>query len=158
MEKNNYWSEKKESIRVNCKLPDCSASKYYKPEINSVFTKIESDDIYFIPKYENSTSSCADIFANIPDKSCSAVAQFSHCLIDCGFSIKISSGYKICFELDPLWSNKGLMLVGSSYIDPDILQRLKLNVLNLGQNQIIINNKDKIGKIWIEPIYFFDWN
>lgn len=152
----NYWSEKNK-VKVSSKLPQCSANNYYKPNITSVLTKISIDEEYFLPKYSNSNSSSADLFANIPEKESIGICSFGTEIIDCGFSIQIENGYKACISIDSYWCDKGLIIMGSNQIDPQDDCRIKINVMNIGKKILVVSHKDKIGKIWIEPIYFFEW-
>jgi dUTPase len=151
----NYWVENK--IKVNSKLPNCSANSYYQPLLNKVSTKIEFDEEFFMPKYQDKDSACADVYANCKDKRQIAISHLGALSLDCGFSIQISNGYKIRFELDSFWSNKGLILSETNCACSGNSTRIKLGLLNIGEKQIIINHKDKIAKIWIEPVYFFEW-
>lgn len=153
---NDHWSENNK-IKVSSKLPECPASNYYKPNIIKVLTKISVDGDYFTPKYSSPDSSCADLFANITNKESIGICSSGTEVIDCGFSICISNGYKACVGLDSYWCDKGLILMGHDQINSTENHRVKLNVLNISDKMVIINNKDKIGKIWIEPIYFFEW-
>lgn len=155
MKEANYWKEK-EKNKVNCKLPPCSAKDYFQPIVNKVSTKIECDDDFFIPKYLNSKAVSADVFVNCENKTTLAIHHQGFCSIDCGFSLEVQKGYKVCVELDSFWTNKGLILVGNKSYSGDF-EKIKINVYNLGEKQIVINHKDKIAKIWIEPVYFFEW-
>lgn len=150
----NYWKED-EKNQANCKLPSCSAKDYFQPILNKVSTKIECDDEFFIPKYLNSNSTSADVFANCDNAI--AIHHQGFCSIDCGFSIQIQKGYKACVELDSYWSKKGLVLVGDKFFNSENIEKIKINVYNLGERQVVVNHKDKIAKIWIEPVYFFEW-
>jgi len=151
----NYWKENNK-IKANSKLPSCSANDYYNPNLNKVSTKIEFDEDFFIPKYAEKGSTCADIFINCKDK-CISINCLGLKSIDCGFSIQINNGYRARIELDKIWSSRGMLLVGNPRIDSGKLERVSLEVLNIGDKQLLLDHKEKIGIIWIEPVYFFEW-
>ncbi len=155
MKETNYWKEENKN-KANSKLPSCSAKDYYQPILNKVSTKIKAEDSYFLPKYCSSNSIYADIFVNHFDRSF-AIQHLGVCDIDCGFSIEISKGYKICVELDPIWMSKGLVIVSEKSFFPNDLDKIKITVYNMGNKQVVINHKDKIARIWVEPVYFFEW-
>ena len=159
MKETNYWVDDKNKIKAKAKIPGCSAANYYCPPINKISTDINFEDDFFIPKYSKG-SSCADIFTFLPDdnKKSIGICKSGQFTIDCGFSIKIANGYKACFSLDDSLLNKGLIINGFNQIDStENHTRVKINVLNIGEKILILSHKDKVGKIWIEPIYFFDW-
>jgi len=159
MKETNYWVDTKNKNKAKAKIPGCSAANYYCPPVNKVSTNINFEDDFFIPKYAKD-SSCADIFAFLPknNKSSIGIGTSGQFTIDCGFSIKIASGYKACFSLDASLLNKGLIINGFNQIDStQDYSRVNINVLNIGEKILILSHKDKVGKIWIEPIYFFDW-
>lgn len=141
---NNYWSSKDSAIRVSSKLPSSPAIGYSKPDIRKVAVQISSDEEEFIPSYSDK-SNTADLFAKLPDGDLLLPTGASDS-IDCGFRIELPPGYRICIESSI--SNVFLNLIESD--------RIKVNILNLGK-ELILQNKKKIGKIWIEPVYFFDW-
>ena len=138
----DIWSSKKPKVFVSPRLPKSPAEGYEKPEINKVAVRISSDEDDFIPAYTD--FNCADLIANLPNNL--FLSHGSCEIIDCGFSLEIPSGYKVCASSSI--SNIFLNIVDSN--------RIKVNVLNLGK-ELILQHKQKIGKIWIEPVYFFDW-
>jgi dUTPase len=150
--KNNYWKENKKNF-VNSKLPVCSANNYYKPNIQKISTEIFSDDDAFVPVYSNSFE--ADFYINIYESKIS-INNLGVATVDCGFSVKIPMGYKMCFSLDENWSSKGLFISGHGNIEPNEKSRVKINLINFG-NMIVMNHGEKLGTTWIEPVYFFEW-
>lgn len=152
----NYWSETKKNL-ANAQLPQSPADNYFKPNLIKIVTKIKADEEDFIPKYQTKDSVCADLRANL-DKDTLEIASGGSCLIDCGFSMELPSGYKACIASRSGWASKGLIVNNApGQIDSDYRGRIKICVTNISQNTLIISNKDRIGQIWIEPVYFFDW-
>jgi hypothetical protein len=149
---NNYWKENKK-IFVNSKLPNCPADNYYKPQIEKINVEISSDEDDFVPAYIDSNS--ASIYANIPNKLLK-ISKSDYVLIDCGFSIKTPIGYKVSFSLDSVFSNKGLILTSTPDQTHNEQFRINLGVLNLG-DAVTVEHKQKIGLIWIDPVYYFEW-
>jgi dUTPase len=150
-EDNNFWKEIPKA-QVSSKLPDSPTSNYKEPNLIKVLTDIKFDDEYFIPKYSNNGTR-AEIHANIANEA-ATITPHGILVVDCGFSIKIMEGYRACFCLDSSLSS--LVISGSNHIEPNEECRVKITVVNVGE-KIIIRNKQIIGKIWIEPVYFFDW-
>lgn len=150
--KNNYWKENKK-VFVNSKLPNCSANNYYKPQINKVASHIDYEDDFFVPEYSNSYG--ANIYSNVPENLLK-INNLQTSIVDCGFSIKLPVGYKICFSLESDLSNKGLFISGHSEIDHEKESRIKIFLFNVG-DMVTIKHKQKLGLIWAEPIYYFEW-
>jgi len=138
------WSLKESKFFVSSRLPNSPAVGYTKPDFKKIAVNILSDDEDFVPSYED-CQYAATLIANIPNKKL-VLSKNSQAVIDCGFSLEIPSGYKICAS--SCLSNIYLNLIDSN--------RIKANILNLGE-ELILHHKQKIGKIWIEPIYFFEW-
>ena len=145
----NYWTEDKKN-NVNSKLPYCAAKDYYTPHINKIATKITPDSGEFIPIY--SESSKADIRANTYGKQIQ-INKNGYSIIDCGFSIEIPAGYKISICTTCELLKQGVFL--RDMIDEN--KRIKVLVINNGNESFIIEHKDLIGQIFIEPIYYFEW-
>lgn len=139
----SYWSSNESLVRVSSKLPSTPAMGYIKPDLRKVAVEILSDEEDFIPKYSDNNT--ADLFASLKNGDL-RLATGSSDLVDCGFSIEIPAGYRICVE--SCISNVFLNLIESN--------RIKVNIFNFGK-ELILQNKKKIGKIWIEPVYFFEW-
>lgn len=138
------WSIKESKACVVPKIPKSQALEYVSPDIKKVAVIISSDEPEFIPAY-SSDKNTADLLANIPDQRL-VLSKDSSAVVDCGFSVEIPIGYKICVSS----SLSGVFL---NLIDD---KKLKVNIMNFGQ-KLILQHKQKIGKIWIEPVYFFDW-
>jgi|LakMenEpi03Aug12_release.lakeMendotaPanAssembly.Ray.scaffolds.fasta_scaffold205933_3 dUTPase len=145
----NYWSENKKNNNVVTKLPNCAAKDYYSPSINKILTKIVPDNPDFVPVYNDYHK--ADIKANTLEQI--KIHKGGHSVIDCGFSLEVPLGYKICASTNLDNIKKGIFI-------RDVINennRIKILIINNGQDTLLINNKDVIGQIYIEPVYFFEW-
>ena len=138
-------------------LPSSPADNYFKPNLIKINTKIKSDDKDFIPKYQTMDSVCADLLANLNGDNIEINPGQCH-LIDCGFSIELPRGYKACIAARSGWASKGLIVNNApGQIDSDYRGRIKICVTNISQQTLVVSHKDRIGQIWIEPVYFFEW-
>jgi hypothetical protein len=144
---------KDNSIKVECKIPKSAAGEYYCPDIKKILTKIIPDDPCFVPTYDPNYS-CADLMANVSHGELTLAGNQSS-IVDCGFSMEVSKGYRVRVQVHPDWLNKGLF-VSTSSIDGQ--GRVKIFAINISNEPIRIIHKDKIAQIFIEPIYFFDWD
>lgn len=142
--KNENWSASKSKIYVSSKLPNSPASGYSKPDIRKVAVDIESDDDDFVPRYSLG-GTAAGLLANIPSGSLKLTTG-STAVLDCGISLAMPPGYKCRVS-----SNiSGLFF---TILDSN---RIRLNIINVGED-LILSHKQLVGKIWVEPVYFFDW-
>jgi len=140
--KNCNWSSDDPRIFVSSRLPKSPAMDYVRPEINKVAVKISADEDFFLPTCSTSDGK-ADVFANIP----SGEMQIEHggvAVVDCGFEMTLPPGYKASVHT----SLEGLFV---SLVDS---KRMKVSVFN-ASNKYVLQNKQPIAKIWIEPVYFF---
>lgn len=81
-------------------------------------------------------------------------------MIDCGISVAIPQGYKLCVAVRSGWASRGLALMnGVGQIDVDYRGKVKCIVANvIGREVLVINNGDRIGQCWLEPVYKIEWN
>jgi hypothetical protein len=143
-QKKDSWSSE-HKIKVSSKLPHSPASNYIYLDVKKVAVCIESDEEEFIPKHSLEQAGKAELIANIPEKEVLLSESGSH-TFDCGFSLKIPVGYKCCVS----------SLVPGLFVETLESKRFKLKVFNSG-SKIMLRHKQKIAKMWIEPIYFFEW-
>jgi len=134
--------KKASSIRANPKLTRSPAKDYFNPNINQVAVEVSSDDKVFLPSSDGPVS---EICVNIPSSELTLVHN-SSCVVDCGFSLTLPAGYRC--RVESLHPSLFVSLVGCP--------RFKLNVFNTGDKLRLID-RQKIAKIWIEPIYLFEW-
>lgn len=142
-----HWStDDKTRPIVKSKLPNSPATGYVRPEILKIAVEIKADSDDFIPQYDHGCNE-ANLIANIPFGNGEIVLKEDNSeIIDCGFQIKLPVGYrcKISSSIPGIF----LELVNSN--------RLKVNAFNFSE-KVVLHHLQKIGTIWIEPIYLFDW-
>lgn len=139
--KNCNWSSDDPKIFVSSRLPKSPATDYVRPEINKVAIDISAEDNFFVPKCSSSDGK-AEIFANIPKSI--ELEHGTMMVIDCGFDATLPAGYRISV----CGISKGLFV---SLADS---KRIKVSVFNSGEKHVL-HDREPIGKIWIEPVYFF---
>lgn len=150
------WFEEKKNL-ATAMLPPNPTDNYSVFIKNNIKTKIKADHDDFIPKYQTEGSACADLFVNLDNNFLSLLPNDSY-LIDCGFSMELPIGYKACISARSGWASKGLIINNApGQIDSDYRGRIKICVTNISDKVLVIENKDRIGQIWIEPVYFFQW-
>lgn len=140
--KNCSWSSEDPRVFVSSRLPKSPATDYVSPEVNRVAASIKCEDDFFAPK-----SSCddgkAEIFANI-DSGGVELGHGSSAVIDCGFEMELPPGYRISVSSS----------IDSLFLSLADSKRIKVSVFNAG-DQYVLQDRQAIGKIWIEPVYFF---
>ena len=146
----NYWAEDKKN-NVNSKLPNCVAKDYYTPCINKISTKIYPDSVEFIPSYFESNSK-ADIRANIPEKQIK-LNKNGCAIIDCGFCMEVPAGYKLSIYTPCELLKKGIFIKDIVHEN----KRIKVLLINNNNDFFVINHKDLIAQICLEPVYYFEW-
>jgi hypothetical protein len=142
--RNGNWSTSENKALVSSCLPPCPANGFIAPDLKKVATEIRADDEDFLPEYGRGENA-AELLANIPEGKMSIASGMCE-IVDCGFSLKIPAGYKcaVSSNIPSLF----LSLIGS--------ERIRLNVFNAGDH-MVLQHKQSIGKIWIEPVYLFEW-
>lgn len=142
--RDDNWRLESPLPRAVPKLPGCSAKGYSSPEVKTVAVSIESDEEEFMPRPCGSDGGCA-IRSNIPSGSL-VMSEGATAVIDCGFSMALPQGYRC--RMSSSISGLALESVDS--------KRFKVNAINLG-GETILHDRDTIGRIWVEPVYFFEW-
>lgn len=140
----SLWSYNVAKVQVSSKLPSSPAVGYSRPEIRSVATDIECDDDDFMPLY-SCDPNCASLRINIPEGEV-ALTHGALYEADCGVSINIPAGYKCVIS----------SLIPGLIMNLSDSKRIRIEILNTSE-KMILKNKQNIAKIWIEPVYFFDW-
>lgn len=120
------------------------AKDYSRPSVVKVAVAIKGDSEEFLPTACDASGAC-EIIANIPSGE-TRMTEGSMAVIDCGFSIETPPGYRCSVS----------SLVPGLILEIVDAQRFKVNAINLGQTTIL-KDRDVIGKIWIEPVHFFEW-
>lgn len=139
--RNGEWSSNK--VHVSSKLPKNPALGYFTPDVREVAVEIEADDPDFMPSYGVGSNEAA-LFVNIPEGQIK-LPKGSCVVLDCGVFLDMPPGYKC--------SVAGLPGLFISLLDG---KRVKVHATNLNDD-LILSHKQTIGKIWVEPVYFFEW-
>lgn len=143
--KNDNWSASERKVHVSSRLPPCPATDFVAPDIKRVATEIKADSEEFVPEY-GPGENAAVLLANIPSGFVSFSSGSSE-TIDCGFSIKVPAGYKVVAQSD----------IPSLFFKLADSERLKVNAFNTTSSKLVLAHKQAIGRIWIEPVYLFEW-
>jgi dUTPase len=70
--------------------------------------------------------------------------------VDCGFTAKVPEGYKLVVELSPEKREHGLEVYKNTITGES---RVSLSVRNLGREIAVVNHRDRVALLRIEPIY-----
>lgn len=141
--KNNHWASERTGAFVTSRLPRSPAQDYVRPEMNRIATTIKGEDDFF-PKNTDSEGR-SEIFAKIPEGDLK-IGTGGSAVVDCGFDFSLPPGYRISVS----------SLVHGLFLSILDSKRLKVFVFNLSE-ELVLHDRQMIGKIWIEPIYFFYW-
>lgn len=142
--RDDKWRVDPPGPRANPRLPESPAKGYSNPELFKVAVAIESDEADFMPTSCHSDGS-AQIVGNIPSGSV-VVPEGGSLVIDCGFSVEIPKGYRC----------RVTSSIGGLFMEVVDSKRFKVNAINLGSKTMLLDRKP-IGRIWIEPVHFFEW-
>jgi len=139
--KNCNWSSDDPRILVSSRLPKSPAMDYVRPEIRKVAANISADDDFFLPRC-SSPDGRAEVFANVSESI--ELEHGAMTVVDCGFEMTLPAGYRIsaCGISERLFV---------SLLDS---KRIKVSVFNSG-DKCVLQDRQTIAKIWIEPVYFF---
>lgn len=143
MRKDN-WKSDPPIPRATPRSSPTPAKDYAMTSVMKVAVSVKGDSEKFIPMVCDPSGAC-EIIANIPSGQMK-MTEGSMAVIDCGFSIETPPGYRC--SVSSLVPGVMLEIVDS--------QRFKVSAINLGQTTIL-KDRDVIGKIWIEPVHFFEW-
>ncbi len=142
----NFWKMEKNAVQVEPKLPRIYTDNYefgnnkINVELNST-AKLSGSQKYI------------DVFCKNQETMTIFHAGCKTIILD--VEITIPEQYKICFSLTDYWVSKGLMVNNNEVV---ILESgdSSINVFNINDNPVFVEPKDKLGKIWIEPVYFLN--
>lgn len=130
--------------RAFAKISRSPAKNYHRPEFFKVAVELKADEDAFLPS-EASADGSVEVFANIPSGKL-LLTRGSSAVVDCGFSMTLPAGYRSRVSSCGPWLLADL-------VDS---KRFKLNIVNLG-GDTILNDRDPVGRLWVEPVYFFEW-
>jgi hypothetical protein len=141
--KDNNWSSIDPKISVSSRLPKSPARDYVRPEVNKVAVKIKSEDDFFSPK-SSSQDGKAEIFINLNGLKEIKIGSHGVEIVDCGFEMVLPAGHRAAVSS----SMPGIFI---SLVDSP---RVKVSIFNSGE-ECVLQDRQVIGKIWIEQVYFF---
>ncbi len=116
-----------------------------------VFFK-KKDDSVSLPLYETEGSAGADIRAHL--SSPVTIGKGEHVLIPTGLFPEIPEGYEI--QVRPrsgLSVRNGITVLNTpGTVDSDYRGEIKVNLVNLGQEDFTVNDGDRIAQIVVMPV------
>lgn len=122
--------------------------KKEKPSSHVPLIKISLDSAFFMP------SDSGNLFANVPAVVGGlrqiALSHRNSAVVDCGLSVKVPKGYQLVMDLSPDLKEHGLMIY-NNVITGD--GRVTISVRNVGREIAIINHRDFVAVMRIEPVY-----
>jgi len=115
--------------------------------MNIIFKKLKNSAI--IPKYETSHSAGMDIRACLDSPI--DLAPMQRVLVPTGLAVEVESGYEIQVRArSGLALKNGISLVnGIGTIDSDYRGEIGVILINLGEENFVINNGDRIAQLVI---------
>jgi len=146
----------KPKAEVVTKLPESPIEAASKPTLQKIATKITVDDPMFVPQSKEG-SSVVTLAANLSERGTIRLPHRGVATIDCGFSMKLRSGYKAVLTLENLFAHKGLFISGSGVIDGTEEKRVQLVVINCGHQIVEIHHGDWLAQMHIEPVFLFEF-
>jgi hypothetical protein len=114
---------------------------YVRPEIRKVVVNISADDDFFLPRC-SSADGRAEVYANIAESI--ELEHGAMAFIDCGFEMTVPAGYRM----------SACNISERLFVSLSDSKRIKVSVFNAG-DKCVLQDKQPIAKIWIEPVYFF---
>ena len=144
--------------KVTTKKLKSPIADFLTPTLEKVNIEIQAVDPIFMPVYNDKDE--AEIRVIIPGLNSQMKQQLSlnHRsveVLDCGLNIKLPAGYQLSVTTRKEWANRGL-LVSSVFLDNG---RLKITVVNIGkENPLVINHKDSLAILKVNPVYLLKWN
>lgn len=139
------WMRENPVPRAKPKAVRTPAKGYARPEVLKVALELDSDSDEFRPSPCDQEGS-SGIVANIPDGE-TVIPHGGAAVVDCGFGVKLPAGYRC--RVKGYASSLVFEVVG--------LNRFKVHATNLGE-ETILRHGEPIGRLWIEPVHFFEWS
>lgn len=129
-------------------------NKYKNSELSF---KIKVADPKYLPLYvdDGVKSNYAILYASVPP-DCNnnkrlTIAHRGTATVDCGIDVGPMEDYRAVINLSESWQGRGLSSI-TRYVSNG---RVKLMVCNVGKEIIVINDKDAVATMHIEPVYKF---
>ena len=106
-----------------------------------------------LPSYQSEGAAGADVSAYLPDGDI-VLAPGEFRLVSIGLSFEIPSGFEI--QVRPrsgLAAKKGISIVNApGTVDSDYRGIVMVNLINLGKEDFIVHDKDRIAQIVVAPV------
>lgn len=119
---------------------------------DDVIVKINPNEGAIIPQYKTAGAAGADVCAYLDDPITLKVGERK--IIPTGLYFEIPEGYEI--QVRPrsgLAAKNGVTVLNTpGTIDSDYRGELKVILINLGDEDFIINDKDRIAQIIVSPV------
>ncbi len=113
--------------------------------------EIVVDSAEFTPVAEDGlTWLVANVPVSISGNRQVALSHRNAATVDCGFTAKVPEGYKLVLELSPEKKDHGLEVYKNTITGES---RVSLSVRNLGREIAVVNHRDRVALMRIEPIY-----
>jgi dUTPase len=119
----------------------------------------------YLPIYKS--NACAELVACIPPNIYDKVDIGSQIkfgfrtlsVINCGFSVAVPNGFKLCISLIDTLASQGMFLTNSpAQISSDNHENVKVIIANFSHSIITIKDGDVFAQCWLEPVYKAEWN
>lgn len=139
--------KKKAAVKGNLKLYT-PAKNYFNPTLNHVDVKITAKD-GFEPEFLNNKS---QLLLKLDCERPLSVASGETVVLETGVQIDLPSSYRLSFENIHKLVNSGIRV---NYLDVDDV--VKVCLTNVSQNVYTFNSKDYLVRVYLEPVYIFNW-
>ncbi len=120
---------------------------------NEINIKCHIENADYLPVYSSEHAAGADLYAYLPDKAVT-VKPGERFLVPTGLKIELPVGYEA--QIRPrsgLAVKNGITLLNTpGTIDSDYRGEIKIIVINLGQEDFIISDGDRIAQMIISPV------
>lgn len=105
-----------------------------------------------LPKYQSSLASGLDVRAQLTGEVCLKPGQRT--LIPTGLAFSIPKGYEIQARPRSGWAIRdGISLLNTpGTIDADYRGEVKIIVVNLGENEVVIKDQDRVAQLVLCPV------
>ena len=122
--------------------------------MNTCEIKIIAEEGVVVPSYKTSGSAGADVCAYLPDGNEIVLKPMERCLVPTGIKMAIPQGYEV--QVRPrsgLAAKNGITCLNTpGTIDSDYRGEIKVILINLGDEDFIIKNGDRIAQLVVSPV------
>lgn len=132
---------------ISVKKTQSAVLEYNEPLLLKALVKVQSESDDFKP--EAIDNGRIGLKANIPHGPLS-IAHRGIVVIDCGFSLELTSGYKAIVAPMPDLARRGCM-----FLNPYIYEgKVTATLINLGREILTLEHKQMFGCLQVEQIYY----